>query len=170
MMLYDQAKLLKTYKRYTLAVDNFDNSTLPGGSIEAMVDLPLLRKYSGTTRDKWSLIHRVIVARSEHHDQFYAGGDEGHCSFVDTLYVQFNFFPGEHFERNAHGQYFRKAESNRLETLLRALDKRAYAVSRPQKTYWHLLSGSTKYSDSLDHTRQFESRMDSSPARNLFHL
>lgn len=112
-------------------METFDNSTLPGGGIEAMMDLPLLRKYSETTRDKWSLIHRVIVARSEHHDQFYAGGDEGHCSFVDTLYVEV-FSTGKQFQGMLTVNFCRKAESNRLETLLRALDKRAYTVSRPQ--------------------------------------
>lgn len=82
-----QAKLLKTYKRYSLAVDAFDDSVLPK-NIDAIVnedDLVQLRSWSESCRQKWSLVRRVVVARAEHHQQFYAGGDWGHCLFVETL-------------------------------------------------------------------------------------
>ncbi|GAA5910583.1 uncharacterized protein JCM6883_003225 [Sporobolomyces salmoneus] len=104
-----QAKLLKTYKRYSLAVEAFDDSVLPNNleSIHSEDDLPQLRRWSETCRQKWSLVRRVIVARAEHHQQFYAGGDWGHCLFVETL----------------------KEESIKLERFLRALDHQAYSVN-----------------------------------------
>ncbi|GAA5846226.1 hypothetical protein JCM3766R1_000756 [Sporobolomyces carnicolor] len=104
-----QAKLLKTYKRYSLAVDAFDDSVLPK-NIDAIVnedDLVQLRSWSESCRQKWSLVRRVVVARAEHHQQFYAGGDWGHCLFVETL----------------------KDESLKLERFLRALDHQAYSVN-----------------------------------------
>lgn len=87
--LSPQAKLLKTYKRYSLAVDSFDNSMLPDDieAIDSEKDLVRLRDWSEQCRQKWSLVRRVIVARAEHHQQFYAGGDWGHCLFVESLYA-----------------------------------------------------------------------------------
>ncbi|GAA5995448.1 hypothetical protein JCM5350_005978 [Sporobolomyces pararoseus] len=104
-----QAKLLKTYKRYSLAVDSFDNSMLPHDieGINSEKDLVRLRDWSEQCRQKWSLVRRVIVARAEHHQQFYAGGDWGHCLFVESL----------------------KSESLKLERFLRALDHQAYSVN-----------------------------------------
>ncbi|GAA6026098.1 hypothetical protein JCM11491_003279, partial [Sporobolomyces phaffii] len=104
-----QAKLLKTYKRYSLAVEAFDDSVLPTGveQIGSEQDLSQLRRWSETCRQKWSLVRRVVVARAEHHQQFYAGGDWGHCLFVETL----------------------KDESVKMERFLRALDRQAYSVN-----------------------------------------
>ncbi|GAA5882796.1 hypothetical protein JCM16303_002461 [Sporobolomyces ruberrimus] len=104
-----QAKLLKTYKRYSLAVEAFDNSVIPSSveQVHKESDLVQLRYWSETCRQKWSLVRRVILARAEHHQQFYAGGDWGHCLFVETL----------------------KEESIKLEYLLRALDRQAYSVN-----------------------------------------
>ncbi|GAA5867512.1 hypothetical protein JCM1840_002532 [Sporobolomyces johnsonii] len=104
-----QAKLLKTYKRYTFAVESFDNSLLPKhiDAIFSEGDLAQLRTWSETSRQKWSLVRRVIAARAEHHQQFYAGGDWGHCLFVETL----------------------KEESLLLERFLRALDRQAYKIT-----------------------------------------
>ncbi|GAA5940278.1 hypothetical protein JCM1841_003586 [Sporobolomyces salmonicolor] len=104
-----QAKLLKTYKRYTFAVESFDNSSLPKhtDAIFGEGDLAQLRTWSETSRQKWSLVRRVIAARAEHHQQFYAGGDWGHCLFVETL----------------------KEESLLLERFLRALDCQAYKIT-----------------------------------------
>ncbi|GAA5935975.1 hypothetical protein JCM1841_006588 [Sporobolomyces salmonicolor] len=90
-----QAKLLKTYKRYAFAVESFDNSSLPK-HIDAIFgegNLAQLRTWSETSRQKWSL--------------FYAGGDWGHCLFVETL----------------------KEESLLLERFLRALDRQAYKIT-----------------------------------------
>ncbi|KAL8283094.1 hypothetical protein RQP46_005872 [Phenoliferia psychrophenolica] len=104
-----QAKLLKSYKRMTLAVDSFDADSLPS-SFEAVAeesDVKILRSWSEAARNKWSLTLRVVVARDEHHRQFYQGGDWGHCLFVSTL----------------------KDESERLERLMRALDRRAYVLT-----------------------------------------
>lgn len=50
-------------------------------------DLVRLRLWSEAARHRWSLARRVIVARAEHHAQFYAGGDWGHCRFVETVCV-----------------------------------------------------------------------------------
>ncbi|BGP36264.1 hypothetical protein JCM10449v2_000162 [Rhodotorula kratochvilovae] len=104
-----QAKLLKSYKRLTLAFESHDDSLLPVSvdAIFAEEDLATLRAWSEAARTKWSLARRVIVARAEHHAQFYAGGDWGHCLFVETV----------------------RAESARMERFLRILDRRAYAVT-----------------------------------------
>ncbi|GAA6010210.1 hypothetical protein JCM10207_005668 [Rhodosporidiobolus poonsookiae] len=104
-----QAKLLKSYKRLTLAFESFDEATLPRNLevILAEDDLAKLRTWSEASRSKWSLARRVIVARAEHHQQFYAGGDWGHNLFVETL----------------------KAETDKMERFLRALDRRAYAIT-----------------------------------------
>lgn len=82
-----QAKLLKSYKRLTIAFEAHDDSVLPASvdAIFAQQDLPQLRRWSEASRAKWSLARRVIVARAEHHAQFYAGGDWGHCLFVETV-------------------------------------------------------------------------------------
>ncbi|GAA5858315.1 hypothetical protein JCM8547_004645 [Rhodosporidiobolus lusitaniae] len=107
-----QAKLLKSYKRLTLAFESFDDAVLPR-SLDAVTDeqgLPQLRSWSEAARSKWSLAKRVIVARAEHHQQFYAGGDWGHTLFVETL----------------------KSETQRMERFLRALDRRAYAITLEQ--------------------------------------
>ncbi|GAA5836185.1 hypothetical protein JCM11251_007390 [Rhodosporidiobolus azoricus] len=104
-----QAKLLKSYKRLTLAFESFDDSTLPASLDVILVeeDLPQLRTWSENSRSKWSLAKRVIVARAEHHQQFYAGGDWGHTLFVETL----------------------KSETQRMERFLRVLDRQAYKVT-----------------------------------------
>ncbi|BGP12271.1 hypothetical protein JCM10213_000034 [Rhodosporidiobolus nylandii] len=104
-----QAKLLKSYKRLTLAFDSFDDALLPPNldAITSEQDLPQLRQWSEASRQKWSLSKRVIVARAEHHQQFYSGGDWGHCLFVSTL----------------------KTENERMERFLRALDRQAYKVT-----------------------------------------
>ncbi|GAA5956254.1 hypothetical protein JCM3765_005607 [Sporobolomyces pararoseus] len=104
-----QAKLLKTYKRYSLVVDSFDDSVLPADlkAIDSEEDLVQLRNWSEHCRQKWSLVRRVIIARAEHHQQFYAGGDWGHCLFVESL----------------------KSESLKLERFLRALDRQAYSIN-----------------------------------------
>ncbi|GAA6063813.1 hypothetical protein JCM10212_001644 [Sporobolomyces blumeae] len=115
-----QAKLLKTYKRYTLAVESYDNSVLPTSldAITSQDDLATLRRWSETCRQKWSLVRRVIVARAEHHMQFYAGGDWGHCLFVETL----------------------KEESVKLERFLRALDRQAYSITLARSSASWILS------------------------------
>ncbi|GAA6007538.1 uncharacterized protein JCM10292_003919 [Rhodotorula paludigena] len=107
-----QAKLLKSYKRLTIAFEAHDDSVLPASvdAIFAQQDLPQLRRWSEASRAKWSLARRVIVARAEHHAQFYAGGDWGHCLFVETV----------------------RTESARMERFLRALDRQAYAVTLAQ--------------------------------------
>ncbi|GAA5899069.1 hypothetical protein JCM6882_004608 [Rhodosporidiobolus microsporus] len=104
-----QAKLLKSYKRLTIAFEAFDDSALPLNldAIQGEEHLPQLRAWSETARSKWSLAKRVIVARAEHHQQFYAGGDWGHTLFVETL----------------------KSETQRMERFLRALDRQAYKVT-----------------------------------------
>lgn len=105
----EQAKLLKSYKRMTLAVDSFDAASLPPSfeGVEAEAELGTLEKWSEASRSKWSLTLRVVVARDEHHRQFYVsqlsrwrsgkltrfggvqqGGDWGHCLFVSTLSVE----------------------------------------------------------------------------------
>lgn len=82
-----QAKLLKSYKRLSLQVSEFDDSLLPRdlAVVQATLDLPLLRLWSKSAREKWIVVNRVVSARSEHHSQFYAGGDWGHNLFVETL-------------------------------------------------------------------------------------
>lgn len=70
-----------------------------------------LRAWSEDCRTKWGAIQRVINARREHHQQFYAGGDASHCLFVETL----------------------QTDSDRLERFMKLLDRRAYAVSGA----WH---------------------------------
>ncbi|GAA5923748.1 uncharacterized protein JCM15063_003750 [Sporobolomyces koalae] len=104
-----QAKLLKTYKRYSLAVEAFNDTTLPESldAIDAEDGLEQLRHWSAACRQKWSLVRRVVVARAEHHQQFYAGGDGGHCLFINIL----------------------KDESTKLERFLRALDRQAYKIT-----------------------------------------
>jgi hypothetical protein len=84
---FNQAKLLKSYKRLTLAVESFDDSTLPPSveTISHEEDMIQLRRWSESSRTKWGLTRRVVVSRAEHHQQFYAGGDWGHCLFVETL-------------------------------------------------------------------------------------
>ncbi|GAA6040956.1 hypothetical protein JCM8097_000509, partial [Rhodosporidiobolus ruineniae] len=107
-----QAKLLKSYKRLTLAFESFDDAVLPLNldAIAAEPDLVQLRQWSGECRNKWSLAKRVIVARAEHHQQFYAGGDWGHTLFVETL----------------------RSETQRMERFLRALDRQAYKITLAQ--------------------------------------
>ncbi|GAA5917868.1 hypothetical protein JCM8208_006524 [Rhodotorula glutinis] len=109
-----QAKLLKTYKRLTVAFEAHDVALLPS-RVEDIVregDLVRLRLWSEAARHRWSLARRVIVARAEHHAQFYAGGDWGHCRFVETV----------------------RAESARMEHFLRALDQQAYSVTLAQQS------------------------------------
>ncbi|GAA5967081.1 hypothetical protein JCM21900_001664 [Sporobolomyces salmonicolor] len=103
------AKLLKTYKRCTFAVESLDKSSLPK-HIDAIFgegNLAQLRTWSETSRQKGSLVRRVIAERAEHHQQFYAGGDWGHCLFVETL----------------------KEERLLLERFPRALDRQAYKIT-----------------------------------------
>ncbi|BGP28508.1 hypothetical protein JCM10296v2_000243 [Rhodotorula toruloides] len=104
-----QAKLLKSYKRHTHAFVAFDDSQLPPthAAISTSDNLPTLRLWSEAARSKWNLARRVIVARAEHHQQFYAGGDWGHALFVETL----------------------NKERSRMEELLCALDRRAYEIT-----------------------------------------
>ncbi|GAA5837303.1 hypothetical protein JCM9279_005646 [Rhodotorula babjevae] len=109
-----QAKLLKTYKRLTVAFESHDVALLPL-SFEDVVrerDLARLRLWSEAARHRWSLARRVIVARAEHHAQFYAGGDWGHCRFVETV----------------------RLESARMERFLRVLDQQAYSVTLAQQS------------------------------------
>ncbi|TNY21682.1 hypothetical protein DMC30DRAFT_415849 [Rhodotorula diobovata] len=108
-----QAKLLKTYKRLTGAFEAHDNSLLPASVDEIVAEpgLATLRRWSEEARHRWSLARRVIVARAEHHAQFYAGGDWGHCRFVETV----------------------RAESVRMERFLCALDQQAYTVTLHQQ-------------------------------------
>lgn len=82
-----QAKALKSYKRHTLAVQSFDEESLPASveAVEAEPILSRLREWSGAARAKWGLVERVVVHRREHHQQFYAGGDWGHCLFVELM-------------------------------------------------------------------------------------
>ncbi|KAI5481484.1 hypothetical protein MNV49_004241 [Pseudohyphozyma bogoriensis] len=103
------AKLLKSYKRLTLAVESFDDATLPASLdiLDYEDDVQKLRLWSEAARSKWSLTQRVISARDEHHRAFYQGGDWGHTTFIETL----------------------KVESARLERMLRKLDRRAYSVT-----------------------------------------
>ncbi|GAA6047568.1 hypothetical protein JCM3770_005812 [Rhodotorula araucariae] len=109
-----QAKLLKSYKRLTLAFESHNDSLLPCSldAVSTEQNLVTLRAWSEAARTKWSLARRVITARAEHHAQFYAGGDWGHCLFVETL----------------------RAESSRMERILHALDRRAYAVTLGQSS------------------------------------
>ncbi|GAA5975088.1 hypothetical protein JCM11641_000027 [Rhodosporidiobolus odoratus] len=104
-----QAKLLKSYKRLTLAYESFCDDDLPSAldAINGEEDLARLRGWSEAARSKWSLSRRVITARAEHHQQFYAGGDWGHTTFVESL----------------------KSENGRLERFLQALDRQAYKVT-----------------------------------------
>ncbi|GAA6047777.1 hypothetical protein NBRC10513_003568 [Rhodotorula toruloides] len=104
-----QAKLLKSYKRLTRAFEAFDDSQLPPNleAISTSDDLPRLRLWSEAARSKWNLARRVVVARAEHHQQFYAGGDWGHAVFVESLNKQ----------------------RSRMEELLCALDRRAYEIT-----------------------------------------
>lgn len=84
-----QAKLLKSYKRLTYAYEAFDDRSLPA-SLERVAEeesLATLRVWSAAARTKWLLARRVIVARAEHHQQFYAGGDWGHAKYVSTVCV-----------------------------------------------------------------------------------
>lgn len=82
-----QAKLLKSYKRLTCAYEQFDDAALPAGLdlIEQETSLAALKAWSRAARFKWSLAKRVIVARAEHHQQFYAGGDWGHTRYIETV-------------------------------------------------------------------------------------
>ncbi|KAM0755569.1 hypothetical protein T439DRAFT_351342 [Meredithblackwellia eburnea MCA 4105] len=107
-----QAKLLKSYKRLTFAVDDFPTDSLPPSftAIDDEGELSQLRDWSEAARSKWSLTNKVIIARDEHHRQFYQGGDWGHCLFVSTL----------------------KDESSRMERMMRALDRRAYEITLAQ--------------------------------------
>lgn len=84
-----QAKMLKSYKRLTLAIHQFDNDSLPPASVAIgrEDEMLVLQKWSEACRYKFSLIDRVIVGRKLHHDQFYAGGDSSHSHFVDSLCV-----------------------------------------------------------------------------------
>ncbi len=82
-----QAKALKSYKRHTLAVQSFDDALLPASfqAVESQASLSRLREWSSACRVKWGLTERVVVHRREHHQQFYAGGDWGHCLFVELM-------------------------------------------------------------------------------------
>lgn len=82
-----QAKALKSYKRHTLAVQSFDDGRLPASpsAVEAEPSLLRLREWSSAARVKWGLVERVVAHRREHHQQFYAGGDWGHCLFVELM-------------------------------------------------------------------------------------
>lgn len=125
-----QAKLLKTYKRLTGAFEAHDNSLLPASVDEIVAEpgLATLRRWSEEARHRWSLARRVIVARAEHHAQFYAGGDWGHCRFVETVCVSAT--PSDLFEKRlvlTHPSHSR-AESVRMERFLCTLDQQAYTV------------------------------------------
>ncbi|CDR35863.1 RHTO0S01e08878g1_1 [Rhodotorula toruloides] len=119
-----QAKLLKSYKRLTHAFEAFDDSQLPPthAAISTSDDLPRLRLWSEAARSKWNLARRVIVARAEHHQQFYAGGDWGHALFVETL----------------------NKERSRMEELLCALDRRAYEVTLSRSSVSWILQQPTR--------------------------
>lgn len=84
---FGQAKLLKSYKRLTYAYEVFDDSTLPAHleGIASEESLNTLRAWSEAARSKWSFARRVIVARAEHHQQFYAGGDWGHAQYLASV-------------------------------------------------------------------------------------
>ena len=84
---FGQAKLLKSYKRLTYAYEAFDAATLPAHleDIASEESLDTLRAWSEAARSKWSFARRVIVARAEHHQQFYAGGDWGHAQYVASV-------------------------------------------------------------------------------------
>lgn len=81
--------MLKSYKRLTHAYEGFDDRSLPAclESVAGEESLETLRAWSAAARTKWSLARRVIVARAEHHQQFYAGGDWGHAKYVSTVYA-----------------------------------------------------------------------------------
>lgn len=68
-----QAKLLKTYKRLTQAVEEFDDALLPadGADVEREEGVGRLREWNEAARMKWRLTTRVVAARHEHHRQFY---------------------------------------------------------------------------------------------------
>lgn len=120
-----QAKLLKSYKRLTKAVEAWDDSTLVKsmGMIEETSDMAQLRTWSELARSKWGLVNRVIVSREDHHAQFYAGGDWNHCLFVETL----------------------NDESARLERTMRALDRRAYTLTLVKSDAEWVLAPSTSF-------------------------
>jgi hypothetical protein len=105
-----QAKMLKSYKRYTIAAESFDDSLLPASypAISLMGSPAQLEEWNSACRQKHGLLQRVIQARAEHHQLYYNGGDWGHGVFVETL----------------------KSECDRLERFMSALDRRAYAVRR----------------------------------------
>ncbi|BGP52585.1 hypothetical protein JCM8202v2_000140 [Rhodotorula sphaerocarpa] len=104
-----QAKLLKSYKRLTCAYEQFDDAALPAGLdlIEQETSLAALKAWSRAARLKWSLAKRVIVARAEHHQQFYAGGDWGHTRYIETV----------------------MQTQQKMEIVLRNIEQRAYVVS-----------------------------------------
>lgn len=104
-----QAKMLKSYKRYTLAAEAFDDTQLPPNypTILQEITAVKLEEWNSACRQKHGLLQRVIQARAEHHQLYYNGGDWGHGVFVESL----------------------KSECDRLERFMSALDRRAYAVS-----------------------------------------
>lgn len=68
-------------------MQGFNDSLLPGSfdAVEAEPSLSRLREWSAAARAKWGLVERVVTHRREHHQQFYAGGDWGHCLFVELM-------------------------------------------------------------------------------------
>ncbi|KAM0793737.1 hypothetical protein ACM66B_001159 [Microbotryomycetes sp. NB124-2] len=103
------AKLLKTYKRCTKAIQTFDDEYVLPTERQASGedDLSTLRTWCEHVRTKMVLVQRAQSARAEHHAQFYAGGDANHCLFIDVLHN----------------------ESFHLEHLAQLLEDRAYEIT-----------------------------------------
>ncbi|TDL14862.1 hypothetical protein BD410DRAFT_156167 [Rickenella mellea] len=82
-----EVKLLKKYKQYNAEFEAFDDSSLCK-DLKTIMDcesLEQIRAWNSVARQKWTIGYREMMLRTRHHDQFFAGGDEGHKFWLSSL-------------------------------------------------------------------------------------
>ncbi|KAK7031965.1 epimerase domain-containing protein [Favolaschia claudopus] len=82
-----QKKHYNTYKRFTFALESFDDSSICviPGTIKICRSTNILSRWATNLRDKLTLIDKCIRGREYHHNRFHAGGDSAHLHFLSSL-------------------------------------------------------------------------------------